>query len=73
MGTLSLWVVNNGDHGVGERRLVIECKAELGVGEFVMLHVLVDTGAAVNVIKKRLIPDQFLTTLEEPWRLTAAN
>lgn len=56
-----------------ERRLVIQCEAELPDGRSVEFQALVDTGAEINVIRPDLIPVEFTNPLERPWNLTAAN
>jgi len=75
VGTLRVCDVHesNLEDGARERRLLIDCRAELGERVYVLLKLLIDTGAEVNVIRKGLIPEKLLIDLDEPWRLTTAN
>ena len=56
-----------------ERRLVVQCEAELPDGSSISFEALVDTGAEINVIRPDLIPEEFTAPLDSPWKLTAAN
>jgi len=51
------------NHDKGEKRLEVPCRAEMEDGEMTSLRILIDTGAEVNLIRRGIIPDQFLTPL----------
>ena len=56
-----------------ERRLLIDCVAELPNGHEVKFQALVDTGAEINVISPHINRLDCTELLQRPWNLTAAN
>ena len=75
IGTITARVgdVNSIGNTKSERRLLIDCNAELPNGEEITFQALVDTGAEINVINPNLIPIEQTDLLQKPWNLTAAN
>ena len=56
-----------------EAQLLLELDVILPNGDLRRVRALVDTGAQVNLIRKKLVPKHLLTSPSHPIRLVAAN